>query len=214
MKNRDVIDAEVKHERDFSFDFFGFKVCVFHMCVCIVCVCVCVCVCVVCLCVTRGEQNTTKNHVASCPGSAMKDDMPVSVFLRGTFCSDISRYFFESIISDDENEPHVFHLASFHAVSPPALLCCCSPPSLAKTLERAYLLKLGDKVMERPQYMFMRIAIGIHGEDLKVCGTSRGYKLEDLRGGIGGKATTSGKERSPPERGLRSGGCVFSSSMF
>lgn len=44
------------------------------------------------------------------------------------------------------------------------------PPSLlAKTLERAYLLKLGDKVMERPQYMFMRIAIGIHGEDLKVC---------------------------------------------
>ncbi|CAB1111582.1 unnamed protein product [Ectocarpus sp. CCAP 1310/34] len=60
MKNREVIDAEVKHERDFSFDFFGFK-----------------------------------------------------------------------------------------------------------TLERAYLLKLGDKVMERPQYMFMRIAIGIHGEDLE-----------------------------------------------
>lgn len=42
------------------------------------------------------------------------------------------------------------------------------PLPLAKTLERAYLLKLGDKVMERPQYMFMRIAIGIHGEDLKV----------------------------------------------
>ncbi|CBJ29920.1 conserved unknown protein [Ectocarpus siliculosus] len=60
MKNRDLIDAEVKHERDFSLDFFGFK-----------------------------------------------------------------------------------------------------------TLERAYLLKLGDKVMERPQYMFMRIAIGIHGEDLE-----------------------------------------------
>ena len=26
MRNRDVIDAEVKHERDFAFDFFGFKV--------------------------------------------------------------------------------------------------------------------------------------------------------------------------------------------
>lgn len=26
MKNREVIDAEVTHERDFSFDFFGFKV--------------------------------------------------------------------------------------------------------------------------------------------------------------------------------------------
>lgn len=26
MRNRDVIDAEVKHERDFTFDYFGFKV--------------------------------------------------------------------------------------------------------------------------------------------------------------------------------------------
>lgn len=26
MRNREVIDAEVKHERDFSFDYFGFKV--------------------------------------------------------------------------------------------------------------------------------------------------------------------------------------------
>ena len=26
MRNRDVIDAEVKHERDFAFDYFGFKV--------------------------------------------------------------------------------------------------------------------------------------------------------------------------------------------
>lgn len=38
----------------------------------------------------------------------------------------------------------------------------------AQTLERAYLLKLGGRIVERPQYMFMRIAIGIHGEDLKV----------------------------------------------
>lgn len=37
----------------------------------------------------------------------------------------------------------------------------------AQTLERAYLLKLGGRVVERPQYMFMRIAIGIHGEDLE-----------------------------------------------
>lgn len=36
-----------------------------------------------------------------------------------------------------------------------------------QTLERAYLLKLGGRVLERPQYMFMRIAIGIHGEDLE-----------------------------------------------
>lgn len=43
----------------------------------------------------------------------------------------------------------------------------CGRPAW-QTLERAYLLKLGSRVMERPQYMFMRIAIGIHGEDLEV----------------------------------------------
>ena len=35
-----------------------------------------------------------------------------------------------------------------------------------KTLERAYLMKIGKKVIERPQHMWMRVAIGIHGGDL------------------------------------------------
>ena len=35
-----------------------------------------------------------------------------------------------------------------------------------KTLERAYLIKIGNKIIERPQHMWMRVAIGIHGADL------------------------------------------------
>ncbi|XP_014102585.1 ribonucleoside-diphosphate reductase large subunit [Bactrocera oleae] len=35
-----------------------------------------------------------------------------------------------------------------------------------KTLERSYLLKLNGKIVERPQHMLMRVAIGIHGEDI------------------------------------------------
>ncbi|XP_026315350.1 ribonucleoside-diphosphate reductase large subunit [Hyposmocoma kahamanoa] len=35
-----------------------------------------------------------------------------------------------------------------------------------KTLERSYLLKLNKKVAERPQHMLMRVAIGIHGDDI------------------------------------------------
>ena len=35
-----------------------------------------------------------------------------------------------------------------------------------KTLERAYLLKMHGKVVERPQHMFMRVAIGIHKKDV------------------------------------------------
>jgi ribonucleotide reductase alpha subunit len=35
-----------------------------------------------------------------------------------------------------------------------------------KTLERAYLFKVDDVVVERPQHMWMRVAIGIHGENM------------------------------------------------
>jgi|UniRef100_A0A6C0BFJ9 ribonucleoside-diphosphate reductase alpha chain len=36
-----------------------------------------------------------------------------------------------------------------------------------KTLERSYLLKIGGKVIERPQHMLMRVALGVHGDDIK-----------------------------------------------
>ncbi|KAI9265106.1 ribonucleoside-diphosphate reductase large chain [Phascolomyces articulosus] len=36
-----------------------------------------------------------------------------------------------------------------------------------KTLERSYLLKINGKIAERPQHMLMRVAVGIHGEDIE-----------------------------------------------
>lgn len=36
-----------------------------------------------------------------------------------------------------------------------------------KTLERSYLLRANGKVVERPQHLLMRTAIGIHGEDIE-----------------------------------------------
>jgi ribonucleoside-diphosphate reductase alpha chain len=35
-----------------------------------------------------------------------------------------------------------------------------------KTLERAYLLKVGDTIVERPQHMWLRVAITLHGDNL------------------------------------------------
>ena len=35
-----------------------------------------------------------------------------------------------------------------------------------KTLERAYLLKINGEIVERPQHMIMRVAVGIHKEDI------------------------------------------------
>ncbi len=36
-----------------------------------------------------------------------------------------------------------------------------------KTLERSYLMKLDGNIVERPQHMLMRVAVGIHGENLE-----------------------------------------------
>jgi ribonucleoside-diphosphate reductase alpha subunit len=36
-----------------------------------------------------------------------------------------------------------------------------------KTLERAYLLKVGSKVVERPQHMWLRVAIAIHKDNME-----------------------------------------------
>lgn len=35
-----------------------------------------------------------------------------------------------------------------------------------KTLERAYLLKVNGKIVERPQHMLMRVSVGIHKTDI------------------------------------------------
>ncbi|MGK7392079.1 MAG: ribonucleoside-diphosphate reductase subunit alpha [Candidatus Cyclobacteriaceae bacterium M2_1C_046] len=35
-----------------------------------------------------------------------------------------------------------------------------------KTLERSYLMKVENKIIERPQHMLMRVAVGIHMEDI------------------------------------------------
>ena len=36
-----------------------------------------------------------------------------------------------------------------------------------KTLERSYLLKVSGRIVERPQHMWMRVALGIHMDDIK-----------------------------------------------
>ncbi len=36
-----------------------------------------------------------------------------------------------------------------------------------KTLEKSYLLKIDGKIAERPQHMLMRVAVGIHGNDIE-----------------------------------------------
>lgn len=36
-----------------------------------------------------------------------------------------------------------------------------------KTLERSYLMKIDGRIVERPQHMLMRVAVGIHGEDIE-----------------------------------------------
>ncbi|OBZ86576.1 Ribonucleoside-diphosphate reductase large subunit [Choanephora cucurbitarum] len=44
-----------------------------------------------------------------------------------------------------------------------------------KTLEQNYLLKLDEKIVERPQHLFMRVALAIHGEDLEAAFSTYDY---------------------------------------
>lgn len=44
-----------------------------------------------------------------------------------------------------------------------------------KTLERSYLLRINGKTAERPQHMLMRVAVGIHGEDIEKALESYNY---------------------------------------
>ncbi|OMJ79867.1 hypothetical protein SteCoe_20010 [Stentor coeruleus] len=48
-----------------------------------------------------------------------------------------------------------------------------------KTLERSYLLKIGGKIVERPQHMLMRVSAGIHTGDLQ--STLKTYELMSQR---------------------------------
>ena len=41
-----------------------------------------------------------------------------------------------------------------------------SAPDASQTLERSYLLRIDGKVIERPQHMLMRVAVGIHKDDV------------------------------------------------
>ncbi len=36
-----------------------------------------------------------------------------------------------------------------------------------QTLERSYLLRIHGQIIERPQHMLMRVAVGIHKEDIE-----------------------------------------------
>jgi ribonucleoside-diphosphate reductase alpha chain len=48
-----------------------------------------------------------------------------------------------------------------------------------KTLERSYLLKINGKIVERPQHMLMRVAVGIHKDDIE--GAINTYNLMSER---------------------------------
>jgi ribonucleotide reductase alpha subunit len=48
-----------------------------------------------------------------------------------------------------------------------------------KTLERSYLFKINGRSIERPQHMWLRVALGIHGDDL--CAAKETYDLMSLK---------------------------------
>ena len=67
-----------------------------------------------------------------------------------------------------------------------------------KTMERSYLLRINGEIVERPQHMLMRVAVGIHGA------TSHAA-LRDIRSDVAGLVHARVARRcSTPERRGRS----------
>ena len=44
-----------------------------------------------------------------------------------------------------------------------------------KTLERAYLMKINGRTMERPQHMWLRVSVGLHGDNMERVRETYGY---------------------------------------
>ena len=101
-QNGDLLDNEIRYDRDFDYDYFGFKV-------------------------RHGL------HVYF-PGPLRIRSWP----------------------------PHMLN----HFIPGRSLTSPPPPPYNPQTLERSYLLRIGGKVVERPQHMLMRVSVGIHKDDI------------------------------------------------
>ena len=49
-----------------------------------------------------------------------------------------------------------------------------------KTLERAYLLRINKVIVERPQQMWMRVAIGIHKDNMEKVKETYDYMSQNI----------------------------------
>jgi ribonucleoside-diphosphate reductase alpha subunit len=91
------------------------------------------------------HQKNTPSTMLDCVETLYHDEVIVSDEIHDLVCKDPAGY--ELII--DYSRDFMFDYFGF------------------KTLERAYLLKKNGKVVERPQHMWMRVAIQLHGNDME-----------------------------------------------
>ena len=91
------------------------------------------------------HQKNTPNTLVDSMESLYEDNHIVSDIYHDTVC----KFHFEFELMIDYSRDFMFDYFGF------------------KTLERAYLLRKNGKVVERPQHMWMRVAIQLHGEKLE-----------------------------------------------
>ena len=95
--------------------------------------------------VIDNHQKNTPNNLLDCVEILYHDQMIVSDEIHDLVCDNAAIY--ESMI--DYSRDFMFDYFGF------------------KTLERAYLLKKDGNIIERPQHMWMRVAIQLHGKNFQ-----------------------------------------------
>ena len=76
---------------------------------------------------------------------------------NGNPCALVAENFYKIVMENSERIQEILHYERDYLVDYFGF----------KTLERAYLIKINDVMVERPQHMWMRVALGIHGNDLE-----------------------------------------------
>ena len=98
------------------------------------------------------------NHQKKTPNNLLKVINVLYNFkdLNNQHCPIVSKYIYDIVINNSDELENIIDYNKDYLIDYFGF----------KTLERAYLLKVNDKIIERPQHMWMRVALQIHGDDI------------------------------------------------
>lgn len=137
LQNAERLDSEIVYDRDFDYDYFGFKVGGVGGC-------------------SALNRMARCSVLFCCAGKRAQRTRMAGQHLNGCTAGILLPHNFVTACTCD----HSTRAQPTHPPPPSSL-------PARQTLERSYLLRINGRVVERPQHMLMRVSVGIHKEDIE-----------------------------------------------